>query len=250
MKRAIRKIHRWLGLLVLAQLLAWMVSGFYFTLYPIEEIRGEHLTRDAATLEPQDLHAADALRPIRESLDEEFGADWTLGSLDVQRSDDRLHWRVEGSAAGEPFRRLLSLDGATILPELSARQASHRAAAWLHSSAEPIAVARVPRGAGEHDLRGWDGPAWKVTFDRPEAFDLYLEPWTGEIIARRTDRWRLFDFMWMLHIMDYATREDFHHPLLQLAAGAGLLVAVSGLLVWLMIRRRRAAPAWRRRVEA
>ena len=26
------------------QVIAWMVSGFYFSIFPIEEIRGEHLT--------------------------------------------------------------------------------------------------------------------------------------------------------------------------------------------------------------
>jgi len=68
----------------------------------------------------------------------------------------------------------------------------------------------------------------------PESLSLYLEPWTGEILARRTSRWRVFDFFWMLHIMDFDTRDDFNHPLLQAAALLGLIIALSGVIFWAM----------------
>ena len=64
-----------------------------------------------------------------------------------------------------------------------------------------------------------------------------MDPWTGELLARRTARWRLFDFLWMLHIMDYDAREDFNHPLLQAAAILGFLVALSGVVFWFLTRR-------------
>ena len=59
----------------------------------------------------------------------------------------------------------------------------------------------------------------------------------GELLARRTDRWRIFDFLWMLHIMDFDTRDDFNHPLLQLAAVLGLIIALSGVVFWAMTTR-------------
>ena len=37
---------------------------------------------------------------------------------------------------------------------------------------------------------------------------------SGEVTAVRHDRWRLFDWFWMLHIMDYDERSDFSTPLL------------------------------------
>ena len=42
-KLLLRKIHRWLGLIAGIQLLAWTVSGLYFTLIPIDEIHGDHI---------------------------------------------------------------------------------------------------------------------------------------------------------------------------------------------------------------
>jgi len=58
---------------------------------------------------------------------------------------------------------------------------------------------------------------------------LYVSPQTGEVVARRNDLWRAFDFVWMLHIMDYDEREDFNHPLLIATAATALLFVLSGL---------------------
>ena len=53
-------------------------------------------------------------------------------------------------------------------------------------------------------------------------------------------------FLWMLHIMDFDTRDDFNHPLLQIAAALGLIIALSGVVFWAMttrlFRRRRIVP--------
>ena len=52
----------------------------------------------------------------------------------------------------------------------------------------------------------------------------------------------MFDFVWMLHIMDYDERSDANNALLRIASATGLLFAVTG--VWLLFysfRRRRPA---------
>ena len=45
--------------------------------------------------------------------------------------------------------------------------------------------------------------------------------------------WRVFDFVWMLHIMDYDERDDFNHPLLLITAGTALLFVFTGL--WMLV---------------
>jgi hypothetical protein len=49
----------------------------------------------------------------------------------------------------------------------------------------------------------------------------------------------------MLHIMDFETREDFNHLLLQIAAVLGLVIALSGVILWAVttrVFRRRPRP--------
>jgi uncharacterized iron-regulated membrane protein len=246
MKAVLRKVHRWLGLLMAVQIVAWMASGLWFAIYPIETIRGEHLTRPPEELQagskarlPGDLAAPADLHP---ALDTHFAGDWTLSSAQLQRWNGAVVWRVSGSSRGQPFVRLVAGDGSGVLPGLTAATAEQRALDWLVAPGAVRSVEWIEAVEPDAEIRGRTPPFWKVSFSEPESLNLYLDPWTGEILARRTARWRVFDFLWMLHIMDFETRDDFNHPLLQLAALLGLIIAVSGVVLWAV-----TTPAFRRR---
>lgn len=237
-RRLFRKIHRWLGLLMALQITAWMASGLWFSLFPIEEIRGEHLTRPAEPLELDRLDGLASPAALQQALDRHFdGRGWALSSAQWVSLGGQLYWRVTGESLGRSFTRLLRADDARVQPMLTAAAAEQRALAWLMEPATAEAVEWIEAGEGETEIRGRAMPLWRVRFAQPESLNLYLDPWTGEITARRTARWRVFDFLWMLHIMDFDEREDFNHPLLQIAAALGLVIALSGLALWLLTTR-------------
>jgi uncharacterized iron-regulated membrane protein len=237
LKMASRKIHRWLGLLMALQIVAWMASGLWFSIFPIEEIRGEHLTRPAEGLELARLGQLAAPAVVQGALDQHFDESWQLAALELRRLDGQLYWRVSGSSGQQTFTRLVAAEEGRVAPMLTAAAAESRARDWLLTPAEPEAVEWVESVAPDGEIRGRELPVWKVSFSQPESLNLYLDPWTGEILARRTARWRVFDFFWMLHIMDFDTRDDFNHPLLQVAAALGLVIALSGILLWVLTTR-------------
>jgi hypothetical protein len=237
-KGIFRKIHRWLGLLMALQITAWMMSGLWFSIFPIEVIRGEHLTRPAEALELSGLEGLEPAAAVGRALDEHFGGRrWTLSAVHWIRQGGKLYWRVGGESEGSPFVRLVSADDARVQPMLSAAAAERAALSWLTAPAEPESVEWIGEAGETSEIRGRTTPVWRVHFAQPEALSLYLDPWTAEIVARRTDRWRVFDFFWMLHIMDFENREDFNHPLLQVAAALGLIIALSGILLWALTTR-------------
>ena len=123
------------------------------------------------------------------------------------------------------------------MPMLTEAAAERRARSWLVSPLEPGAAEWIEEVEPDSEIRGRALPVWKVAFAQPESLNLYLDPWTGEILARRTDRWRVFDFFWMLHIMDFEARDNFSHPLLQIAAALGLIIALSGVVLWVLTTR-------------
>jgi len=83
-------------------------------------------------------------------------------------------------------------------------------------------------------------PIWQIQFDDDENTRFYLHPITGRLRAVRTDWWRIYDFFWMLHIMDYKNREDFSHPLIIAASSVALLMSLSGLyLIVISVTRKR-----------
>ena len=51
------------------------------------------------------------------------------------------------------------------------------------------------------------------------------------LVARRSATWRIYDFLWSLHIMDYSERDNFNNPLVITAAVIAFALAVSGFVL-------------------
>ena len=100
MKKFFRKLHRWLGLLMALQIIAWMTSGLYFSLIPISEIRGEHLTRAAGYLDSGAFQAVARPERIEALLDEQFGDSWDQKSITLGNIAGRTSWRIEIERGG------------------------------------------------------------------------------------------------------------------------------------------------------
>jgi len=219
------------------QIIAWMASGLYFSLIPITEIRGEHLTTPRESPDSGQLGTLPGPDQISRLLDQQMGAGWSLESLELITVNEQTLWRVEGESAGKSFARLVAADGKSFVPRLSEQAAKSRADNWMLEPAEPLSVDWIGSVSEGSEFRGRDLPVWRVAYSEPESVSLYIDPWTGELLARRTDRWRIFDFLWMLHIMDFDTRDDFNQPLLQVSAALGLIIALSGVVFWAMTTR-------------
>jgi hypothetical protein len=73
---------------------------------------------------------------------------------------------------------------------------------------------------------------WRADFDDWLQTTLYLHPDTGALVARRHRLWRWYDFLWMLHIMDYSEREAPTGIVPRIATVLGAVAVLSG--VWLL----------------
>jgi uncharacterized iron-regulated membrane protein len=249
MRLFFRKLHRWLGLLMALQIVAWMGSGLYFSLIPITEIRGEHLTQPEPHPDRQQLGELVHPRELEDRLTQHFGEAWALRKLELVSREGEVLWRAEVEFDDVVHARLLSANGNRVEPPLSAEQARMRAEKWLSTPSNAQSVEWIESLSQSPEIRGRELPVWKVQFAEPNPVNIYLHPWTGELLARRTQQWRIFDFLWMLHIMDFDTRDNFNHPLLQVSAALGLVVALGGIVLWAMTTRlfrrgrKRASPA-------
>jgi uncharacterized iron-regulated membrane protein len=245
-KIIIRKIHRWLGLLMALQIIAWMASGLYFSWFPIETIRGEHLV---AEYPRSDFETLDDLVPAWvawNNLAQQLDGTPEIAEISIIERGQVIWYRIAGEADGKPFAMLVDGYSGLVRPRLSEEEAGQLASNLLTREGVIESIDWIEEAQPGSEIRGRDLPVWRVRFSEPESLSLYLHPWTGEVLARRTTRWRIFDFLWMLHIMDFDTRDDFNTPLLRIAATLGLLIAVSGVVYWCLttplFRRLRKRP--------
>jgi hypothetical protein len=82
-----------------------------------------------------------------------------------------------------------------------------------------------------------------VRFGDSEGATAYVPAEMGQVLRVRNDRWRAFDFLWMLHTMDYAGRDDFNNVVLRAFSVLGLVTVGSGFLLFGL-----TSPTLRRRV--
>ncbi|MBX3562655.1 MAG: PepSY domain-containing protein [Sphingomonas sp.] len=225
-----RRLHKWLGLLIGAQLVLWALSGLYMTAVHIDIIHGDHLVREAPI---RSLDAAGLVDPVA-LLGSRPGA-----SVRLAWPGERPVFVVMSDGGTQMF------DARTGAPAARPDEALIRAIARSrYAGSEPIVSARlIERIPGE--IRGRRGPIWRVDFGGWNRPTFYLSAETGELVTRRHDLWRAFDFLWMLHIMDYDTRDNVNNNLLRLFTWAAVLMAASGawLLAYNLPRRRRRKPA-------
>lgn len=218
LRRGLRQAHRILGLLVGLQLLLWVSGGAVMSLLKIEEVRGE--TRRA--------HAAPALLPDPSGL-------LAPAELFARTGRPAATQLMLTTLLQQPVYRVEGPDGTWLADAVSGEKLSPLNADW----ARRLALADYA-GAGvlvavdwittpDTEYRGRSLPLWRVRFEDDRQTTLYVSADTGQVVARRNQLWRVFDFFWMLHIMDYDEREDFNHPLLVAFALSALLFVFSGL---------------------
>ncbi|MEQ9661164.1 MAG: PepSY domain-containing protein [Parasphingopyxis sp.] len=224
-------MHKWLALLMAVQILFWFVSGLFFALAPIETVRSEHriATPQAVTLDPStigsDLAAIDTTsgrRPISVEIRSLLGRP----VAEFSYADDRP--------------TLFDLSTRRQISPISAQTARRLAEDHLAGDAPAVNVSQVLEESTEY--RG-ALPAWRVDFEQANRA-VYVAADTGEVTARRSTLWRTFDFLWSLHIMDFQNHEDFNTPLLAVATVLGLVIILTGIV---MFPSRLGYNAWRRR---
>jgi hypothetical protein len=211
-------IHKWVGLIVGLQILAWTVSGLYMTWFPIAEVRSERTIRE---VKPRDLRTATDLISAESAV---LAARAPVSRLELVDIAGRWMWRLD--SAGKPHM-LIDAESGKVLSPLD--EATARAIALAdHAGKGKIAAAKLITKDPPIEYRR-ALPVWQIAFDGADGMKLYVEPLTGKVAARRSDLWRTYDFLWSLHIMDYSEREDFNHWPIIIMALLALMLTITGI---------------------
>ena len=67
---------------------------------------------------------------------------------------------------------------------------------------------------------------------------MYLNIYSGEILAIRSAAWRLWDLMWGFHIMDWQERKNIDNLLLKIFLILSLISSLTGILLFFKVDNR------------
>ena len=221
----IKFIHRWLGLFASIQLLLWTLSGLFFTIPDIKDVRGDQYRVWETTNEAQRLNHENlfAMSTLLKNLDINKEQDYTIL---LKRRADTWVYQVKSSNQISNYDAISGERLFFITPDEASLIVTRE------TNLLPKKVELINDRESGSEYRGRDLPLYRVFVEKPQKGMVYVDPNTGEIAAIRTRLWRTFDFLWSLHIMDYKERDDFSHWLIRIFAFIGLMTIVSGMLLW------------------
>lgn len=215
-----RALHKWLGLLIGVQLLVWLASGLYMVIVDIDFIHGDPLVKNLQ--QPVTIPASKTVSIT--SLLEQFPDARQIGLRAIM---GETHYLVETADR----RFLVDPVTAAVISPLGEKDIRGIARFHFNGNAA-ITGAELLTSNPPMEVQTRRLPLWRINFDDRFSTSFYIDPDSGRLVTRRHQYWRIFDFMWMLHIMDYKQRSDSHNKLLITAQISGLTFTITGL--WLL----------------
>jgi hypothetical protein len=216
----LRRIHKWIGLILGLQFAIWTVSGATMALLDMKTVAGGKAP--AAAVIPALPLGSTAWPQVRRSLGGQPITGVAVRPLlnrQVFEVATRAGVRLFDARDGRPVR----VDG------LLARKVAEAGYVGRGKVASVAPLRELELAVRAHKL-----PVWRVDFADEANSSFYVSGATGKLLERRNDTWRIWDFVWMLHNMDYVNRTSFNHPLIVVLAFGIIWLAITGF--WLLFR--------------
>ena len=212
-KQWVHGFHRYAGLVICLQIMLWSLSGFLMTFWSFGDL---YIDPDPIPLAFEKVKLSPS--QVSQLLKEEDLLDLKLLML-----------------AGEPFYRIQSAKAPVRLMDQQGK---------IRSPIAPALAAAIAReqylGAGTLstiDLlptsRGnyvSSTPVFKASFQDAARTEVYIDPQSGALLARRKALWRWYNRMWEFHLMKYSSHNALNKYLLLFSAVISFLVSLTGLL--------------------
>ena len=194
----------------------WTVSGIYFAYNKIELVRGEHHRNQK--IEQLSFNLKDLPEIQAKSINIFMRMDQPI--IKINSTSGISYLNQDGSLASQ-----ISLNEALIIVKNK-------------TSLNPLSALEifdVPAGA---EYRGRDLPLYQVITDHQDNIKVYLDAFSGEIVAIRSSSWRIWDFLWGLHIMDYIDRDNINNILIKIFSILALISSLSGVILFFITQKK------------
>jgi hypothetical protein len=231
----IRRIHRYLGVLLGLQFLFWTIGGLYFSWTNMDEIHGDFQKKappqyraDLAFVSP-----SIALSNLKNKV--KIDSILNISLIDVL---GKPTYRMEFLHGGHhKMFQLADAQTGTLRDPLSILEATALAKQQFNGEPTVKSAEEIKDVNGHHEYRENPLPAVAVTFDHPTATTVYVATEMCIVTKYRNDKWRIFDFLWMLHTMDYQSRDNIGNWLLRAFSVFGLFTICSGFTLFFVSSR-------------
>ena len=224
----IRKSHRFLGVFLGIQFFLWTLGGLYFTWSNMDEIHGD-FQKKAAPLLPSNLNLISptvAVQTIKKT--HKVDSLITLQLIEIK---------------GEPFYQIKCMSTMVMNHLVNAITGEQRGPLTQQECIEVAQrrfkgvpqvekVEYLTQVSKHNEYRENPLPAYAITFKDDLHTTVYVSTELGTVQKYRNNKWRIFDFLWMMHTMDYQSRDKIGNSLLRGFSILGMITIASGFALF------------------
>ena len=214
--------HRKLAVIIGLQFLFWTLGGAYFAWFHIDNVRGNYERTNVT--DKANFKETNGLKSIQTIIQQSDLENIKEVSIDYWQ-EQPVYRLIQDRDKVEMFHAATGIK----LSPISHGTAMLVAKEDFKPKDKIANIVRITERGGEY--KG-PLPAYRVEFDNVKATNVYVHENSGKVTARRNVIWRGFDFLWMLHILDFQDRSDFNNWLLKIMSVLGLITIFSGYLLW------------------
>ena len=206
----VRVFHKYLSLIISIQLLLWTISGIYFAFNKIELVRGEqYIIKDKpSSIEINNLNISSNVK-----------------NIEIFKRLNQWVVKVEMDT-GFKYQDLLGNEVYALSPNEAIELVK------LKTTLSPIDAMKINESSARSEFRGRSLPIYKIKTNSSDDTNVYVDVMSGKIVAIRSDSWRVWDFLWGAHIIDYRQRDNINNILLKIFSILALLSSLSGIALF------------------
>ena len=200
------------------QLLVWSITGAYMVLMDIHYIHGDSLVankKPTIAFNNVNYSFSELMSDYSKASDIELGL---LQNQTVYRFND-----------GEQKVILSAIDGRQLSPIDEMLAISIAKDNYTNTKAAVINVQLItvnpPRELSSRHL-----PVWRIDFDDFASPSFYISANSGQLVTKRHSYWRIFDWMFAFHVMDYID-EEADNKLLLIFTVLAFIASIFGLVL-------------------
>lgn len=226
-----RKIHRYLGVIIGVQFLFWTIGGLYFSWNNMDDVHGETLLKqDKKYFENVDFSK---VQVGIDSLKKLAVVD-SIHSIKLVETLGETFLQLKYFSNNELNIQLIDTETGLLRSDFSEKECLEIASQQLIA---PISIIKTEflkneKTGNHHEYRGKLLPAYVFTLNHSTNTTIYVSTQLGQVTSVRNDNWRRFDFLWMLHTMDYTTRDHITNWVLRIFSVLGILTIFSGFFLF------------------
>lgn len=236
-----RKVHFWLGLVVVAQVFLWIVSGIGFALLPDAELQGRADSRQLSEPPLAAEAATVSLPELAAAIQRQIGKTPDIKKVTLSRRAPGNDLLYQVTLRDESSPRLFDAGSGEIVPPVSESQAIIIAREDFIGAGDVTGVEWITEPYQQGFEYNGPFPAYRIDFSNWKHTRIYVSPYTGQVLARRNVHRTMRDVFWTVHVFGYLDNEVRGNVPILVSGTVSLVAVMSGILLLVPYLRRRVA---------